>query len=104
MLTILQIYTISKDGALFQWEYMQKPGAEPEDDEVSEKDMQWRIAQRHYYMQNNAYVTCAAYHASSDLIVAGFSNGLFTIHELPDFSEIQTLRCAILVPLLTNMY
>lgn len=85
------IYTISRDGALFQWEYMSRPGADVEDDEVSEKNMHWRIAERHYYLQNNAYVTCAAYHAPSNLLVAGFSNGIFTIHELPDFTEIQTL-------------
>ncbi|TLD35666.1 periodic tryptophan protein-like protein 2 [Venturia nashicola] len=85
------VWTISKDGALFQWEYMSKAEAEGADEEVAESPLHWRIAQRHYYMQNNATLTCAAYHAPSNLIVAGFSNGLFTIHELPDFSEIQTL-------------
>jgi periodic tryptophan protein 2 len=94
MLMMDQIYTISKDGALFQWEYMQKPGLENEEDEVEEENMHWRIAQRHYFMQSNAYVTCAAYHAPSNLLVTGFSHGIFTIHELPEFTEIQTLRFA----------
>jgi periodic tryptophan protein 2 len=94
VLTREQIYTISRDGALFQWEYMQKPNAEDENVEVEEDNMHWRIAQRHYFMQSNAYVTCAAYHAPSNLLVTGFSNGIFTIHELPDFTEIQTLRFA----------
>jgi periodic tryptophan protein 2 len=90
-----QIYTLSKDGALFQWKFMHRPGAEAGDEHTQEENMQWRIAQRHYYMQSNAYVTCAAYHAPSNLIVVGFSNGIFTIHELPDFVEIQTLRQVI---------
>ncbi|KAF2734647.1 WD40 repeat-like protein [Polyplosphaeria fusca] len=84
------IYTVSKDGALFEWQYMPLPDA-PEDADEDDEHMQWRIAERHYFMQNNAHVTCAAFHASSKLLVTGFSNGTFSIHELPDFSQIQTL-------------
>lgn len=54
--------------------------------------MQWRIAERHYFMQNNASVTCAAYHAESNIFVVGFSNGIFSIYELPNFNQIQNLR------------
>lgn len=54
--------------------------------------MGWRIAQRHYFMQSNAKILCAAYHAPSNLLVAGFSNGLFGLYELPDFNMIHTLR------------
>ena len=72
---------------------MAKPGGlEEEDDQLDDDNMQWRIANRHYFMQNNATVICAAFHASSNLLVTGFSNGIFTIHELPDFTEIHTLR------------
>jgi len=72
---------------------MAKPGVQEEEDEqVDKENMQWRIANRHYFMQNNATVTCAAFHAPSNLLVTGFSNGIFTIHELPDFTEIHTLR------------
>ncbi|KAF2841316.1 WD40 repeat-like protein [Patellaria atrata CBS 101060] len=85
------IYTVSKDGALFQWAYMQRPGTTTDDDELQEQDMRWRIAERHYFMQNNASVTCAAYHAKSNLLVVGFSNGLFGIYEIPEFINIQTL-------------
>ena len=49
--------------------------------------------ERHYFMQKNAKVKCAAYHAESNLLVAGFSNGLFGLYELPDFNMIHTLRC-----------
>ena len=74
---------------------MKRPGYSGEIDirEDVEKVLQWRIVERHYFMQKNAKVKCAAYHAESDLLVAGFSNGLFGLYELPDFNMIHTLRC-----------
>lgn len=83
------IWTISRDGALFQWEWLDLPHM-PEGENPDK--MRWQIANRHFFMQNNAYLTCAAFHPSSNLLVSGFSNGIFTIHELPDFAEIQTLN------------
>ncbi|KAF2800430.1 WD40 repeat-like protein [Melanomma pulvis-pyrius CBS 109.77] len=85
------IYTVSKDGALFVWKYMLRHDA-PEGGEDDDDNMQWRIADRHYFLQNNAHVTCAGFHPESKLLVTGFSNGIFTIHELPDFSQIQNLN------------
>ena len=63
---------------------MSKAEAEDQDEEVTEGPLHWRIAQRHYYMQNNATLTCAAYHAPSNLIVAGF---LFTLSKQPAFVD-----------------
>jgi periodic tryptophan protein 2 len=91
------IYTISKDGAVFQWKYLRNPNApEPDSDKEmdgAEKDSQtrWRINERHYFLQNNAKVNCAAYHADSNLLVAGFSNGVFGLYEMPEFNMIHTL-------------
>jgi len=92
------IYTISKDGAVFQWAYLRNPNApEPEDDdeEMEEADedahARWRITKRHYFLQSNAKVNCAAYHADSNLLVAGFSNGVFGLYEMPEFNMIHTL-------------
>jgi periodic tryptophan protein 2 len=91
------IYTISKDGAVFQWKYLRNPNApEPDSDEEmdgAEEDSQtrWRINERHYFLQNNAKVNCAAYHADSNLLVAGFSNGVFGLYEMPEFNMIHTL-------------
>lgn len=93
-----QIYTLSQDGALFQRAY----GAESRPDEVdddfkseTEAPTQWRITKRHYFLQNNAKVNCAAFHSGSDLLVTGFSNGVFGIYELPECSMVQTLRCVL---------
>lgn len=83
------IYTVSKDGALFQWQYLPPPDADPDD--MSEEDERWRINERHYFFQDQAHLTTAAFHAASNLLVTGFSNGLFMIHELPNFSEIHKL-------------
>lgn len=85
-----QTYTISQDGALFRWSYSQRPDACEED---GGGPLQWRIVQRHYFMQDNAKVKCSAYHAESNLLVAGFSNGLFGLYELPNFNMIHNLRC-----------
>jgi periodic tryptophan protein 2 len=43
-------------------------------------------------MQNDAKLNCAAFHAPSNLLVVGFSNGLFGLYELPDFNMIHMLR------------
>jgi len=86
------IYTVSQDGALFQWSYTQRPPINGVIDSMEDDTpLQWRIVQRHYFMQNNAKVKCAAYHPESNLLVAGFSNGLFGLYELPDFNMIHTL-------------
>ena len=54
--------------------------------------MQWRIVHRHYFMLNNAKVNCATFHAQSNLLVVGFSTGVFALYEMPEFNQIHTLR------------
>ncbi|KAI0876604.1 periodic tryptophan protein 2, partial [Hypoxylon argillaceum] len=89
------IYTVSKDGAVFDWQYTRHPDApRPDEDEEMEDvndDMRWRIVQRHYFMQNNAHVKCASFHPDTNLLVTGFSNGIFGLYEMPDFNPIHTL-------------
>lgn len=85
------IYTVSKDGALFVWKYMLRYDAPDGADEDDDNNLQWGITERHFFMQNNAHVTCAQFHPESKLLVTGFSHGLFFIHELPDFAQIQNL-------------
>ena len=88
------IYTISKDGALFQWQYRPPPDADPDD--ITADDERWRIIERNYFhqTQDHAHLTTAAFHAPSNLLVTGFSNGLFMLHDLPAFSEIHKLSIA----------
>ena len=95
-----QIYTVSQDGALFQWNYTEKSTTNGDALSVDTEDApsRWRIVQRHYFMQNNAKVKCTAFHAGSNLLVAGFSNGLFGLYELPEFNMIHTLRYRSVAP------
>ncbi|RBQ98222.1 hypothetical protein VDGD_01473 [Verticillium dahliae] len=99
------IYTVSKDGAVFDWQYVGRPRRQEhanhddnddDDDEMAlddkEADMRWRIVNRHYFHQNDANVRCAAFHPESNLLVAGFSNGIFGLYEMPDFNQIHTLN------------
>lgn len=91
---------MSKDGALFRWQY----GGKSDDPEemVDSSDMRWRITKKNFFMQNNAKVKCAAYHAASNLLVAGFSNGLFGLYELPEFTQIHMLRYVLRAVLTTK--
>ncbi|OJJ48949.1 hypothetical protein ASPZODRAFT_149923 [Penicilliopsis zonata CBS 506.65] len=82
------IYTISQDGALFRWEYV----AKTDPDTMEEiADARWRIVKKDFFMQNDARVNCAAFHAKTNLLVVGFSNGLFGLYDLPDFNMIHLL-------------
>ena len=45
-----------------------------------------------FFMQNDAKVNCAAFHAPTNLLVVGFSNGLFGLYDLPEFNMIHLLR------------
>ena len=87
---------MSKDGAVFQWQYVKKPSKNGEADDMSDEDdvtnMQWRITERHYFMQSNAKVNCAAFDAEHGILVVGFSSGIFGLYEMPDFNMIHTLR------------
>lgn len=86
------IYTIAKDGALFEWKYVGKALGETENGIVEDvTDQRWRVTARHLFQQNNSDLTCATFHAQSNLLVSGFSNGIFTLHDLPSFTLIHTL-------------
>jgi periodic tryptophan protein 2 len=90
------IYTVSKDGAVFQWAYIYRsnvsePGGDENVEENEDCTIGWRIIERHYFMQKNSKVNCVAYHPESKLLVAGFSNGIFSLHEMPNFYMIHTL-------------
>ncbi|RKP12721.1 WD40 repeat-like protein [Piptocephalis cylindrospora] len=58
---------------------------------VGRKQKQWYILHRHYFSQPNAKVVCAAFHPESNLLLAGFTTGIFGIWELPHFTNIHTL-------------
>ena len=58
------IYTVSKDGALFVWNYGHN----------EEGKGKWTVTSRHYFGQK-AKVNSVAFHRATNLLVVGFSNG-----------------------------
>lgn len=88
------IYTISKDGMLFVWKYISQNDfvteGQEEDSEMEDDIMMWRAVEKHHFNQD-AKVTCCTFHPTSNLLVVGFSSGIFGLYEMPDFNMIQTL-------------
>lgn len=91
------IYTLSKDGAIFKWEYTEKPQENDNDNEdvdsdtnENEKRMSWRITAKNFLFADGK-VKCSSFHAKSNTLVIGLSNGEFRIYELPEFTLIQQL-------------
>ncbi|EPQ64814.1 Bgt-1678 [Blumeria graminis f. sp. tritici] len=90
------IYTISRDGAVFHWAFLSCESKRINNvsdqlDDAANEDLRWRIKERHYTMLPNAKVKCSAYHPKSKILVAGFSNGVFELYEMPEFNKIHSL-------------
>jgi periodic tryptophan protein 2 len=94
----VQIYTVSRDGAVFTW--AAKVSETDSDEPVPINDAglaesiintRWGICKRNYFNQPGTRVVCTTYHASSNLLVVGFSTGVFGLWELPGFTNIHTL-------------
>ncbi|KAI5951026.1 PWP2 [Candida jiufengensis] len=91
------IYTISKDGAFFKWEYTEPPAQEDdnedesEDEEIKQSRMEWRITAKNFFYANGK-LRCATFHPQSNLLVVGFTNGEFRVYEIEEgFNLIQSL-------------
>ena len=51
----------------------------------------WGVHKCHYFNQSGTKVVCATFHRGSNLLVVGFSTGVFGLWEMPAFSNIHTL-------------
>ncbi|GAA6002235.1 snoRNA-binding rRNA-processing protein PWP2 [Rhodotorula paludigena] len=103
------IYTVSRDGAVFTW-------AKKEDDEESDEESddeqlaaiapeastsngpdntiartRWGVKERHYFMRVGTRVVSTTWHAASNLLIVGFSDGVFGLWEMPSFTNVHTL-------------
>ncbi|BGP02615.1 putative WD repeat protein [Rhodotorula toruloides ATCC 204091] len=103
------IYTVSRDGAVFTWS--KKADEEADSDEEDEEMAlglapqaststgpdntialtRWGVQQRHYFMQAGAKVVSTTWHAPSNLLIVGFSTGVFGLWEMPSFTNVHTL-------------
>ncbi|KAL6631994.1 WD40-repeat-containing domain protein [Neocallimastix sp. 'constans'] len=103
------VYTVSKDGTIFVWkdpdsEKMQNDDDLPENMQQAlkrtridiesntrkRKYRRWWVTQREYF--NQIKVQCANFHIQNNLLVVGFTSGIFGLYKLPDFKNIHTLR------------
>lgn len=84
------IYSISRDGAVFIWKLTEAPyNPDPSDPDYTK--WKWRIYKKHFFNQNQTKVVSATFHRPSQMLIVGFSSGIFGIWELPDFTNIHTL-------------
>lgn len=93
----LQVYTVSRDGAVFIWQA--KIDADSDSDSTNPRQSlhntialtRWGIQKRHYFNQPGTRVVCTTFHPSSNLLIVGFSTGIFGLWEMPEFGNIHTL-------------
>ena len=97
-----KIYTVSRDGAVFTWREKQNedqgdtgdeaPTASPSCDVgISIARTRWSVHKRNYFNQHNTKVACSIFHRLSNLLVIGFSTGVFGLWEMPGFTNLHTL-------------
>jgi periodic tryptophan protein 2 len=51
----------------------------------------WGVHKRNYFNQPGTKVVCSAFHAGANLLVVGFSSGVFGLWEMPAFTNVHTL-------------
>jgi periodic tryptophan protein 2 len=96
------VYSVGRDGSCFTW-------TKSDDNADAESTMsttghvsytpgttRFILATRNYFNQKGAHgparVKSAQFHIASNLLVIGFSTGVFGLYEMPDFNNIHTLR------------
>ncbi|KAJ7108564.1 WD40-repeat-containing domain protein [Mycena epipterygia] len=93
------IYTVSRDGAVFTWKAKDSDSDDDEPVASTSKgtganiiaNTRWGVHKRNYFNQSGTKVVSTTFHAPSDLLVVGFSTGVFGLWEMPAFSNIHTL-------------
>ncbi|KAK6148948.1 hypothetical protein DH2020_016473 [Rehmannia glutinosa] len=53
--------------------------------------MKWELLKKNFLMQAPAKLTACDYHKGLDMVVVGFSNGVFALYQMPDFVCIHLL-------------
>jgi periodic tryptophan protein 2 len=97
------VFTVSKDGALFEWQLqggewspmeqtIQMPRKKSKAESEKKPVLRWKAKNKFYFNQNHAKVACATFFPQTGLLSVGFDSGIFGIWELPDFTNIHTLR------------
>ncbi|KAL6513035.1 U3 snoRNP protein [Orobanche minor] len=71
---------------------------EYKDDELEEENvrfllhnLKWELLKKDFFMQAPAKLTACDYHKGLDMVVVGFSSGVFALYQMPDFVCIHLL-------------
>jgi periodic tryptophan protein 2 len=87
---IESIVTVTHDGACFIWTPVNE-----EDNEANVPFSKYKLHERHFFgikgEHGTAKVKSASFHYNSRLLCAGFSNGVFGLYELPNFTNVHQL-------------
>lgn len=94
---------------MFTWKAKIEPSASDDDDDDEDEPIaststdasaavanhiaitRWGVQKRNYFNQANTKVVCSVFHRPSNLLVVGFSSGVFGLWEMPAFSNVHTL-------------
>jgi periodic tryptophan protein 2 len=109
------IFSVARDGAVFEWErdaeaaaVAARTGARAKSGARVGRDGGWVVRERHFIQPDHARVHCAALHAgrraaaaaqsdgtaeasSAQLLVVGFSSGVFGLYHMPGCQLLHTL-------------
>ncbi|GAA0161732.1 hypothetical protein LIER_17979 [Lithospermum erythrorhizon] len=66
-------------------------GSLDEDGTVLLHTLKWELLKKDYFTQASARVSACDYHRGLDMVVVGFSNGVFGLYQMPDFVCIHLL-------------
>jgi len=85
------IYTVCRNGVLIIWKWIWE-GDVSEDAPLSITCGQWVRHSKHFLQKDQAKIHSVAMHPNrTDLMVVGFSNGVFSIFEMPTATHVQSL-------------
>ena len=94
---------MARDGAVFTWKAkIPEAGSSDSDSDLDEPvaststdnlvaHTRWGVHKRNYFNQAGTKVVCSTFHRRSNLLIVGFSTGIFGLWEMPAFTNVHTL-------------
>ena len=94
---------MARDGAVFTWKAkVPEAGSSDSDSDLDEPvaststdnlvaHTRWGVHKRNYFNQAGTKVFCSTFHRRSNLLIVGFSTGIFGLWEMPAFTNVHTL-------------
>ena len=91
------IFTISEDGAVFEWRFSKKSAQHAKHHAKRKRlendfENEWQLKSQHFVQANNQTITCCS--VIKSLLLVGFSDGVFSLFELPSCQNLQSLSAS----------